>query len=130
LSGTVREIVTELDRKYLSWFFGEVWRPRTEKYQYTGWPLADIINKHNPEGVIDVGWGYNQFKERIPNIIGIDPYNNQAEYMVDILDYKVEPERYDGVICLGSVNFNSQADIEARVAQCVHLSSRGARPIS
>ena len=125
--GTVKSVVAELDRKYLSWFFGEVWRPRTEKYQYTGWPLVDLVNKHNPASVLDVGCGYNQFKERIPNLTGIDPYNNQADYMVDILDYRVEPESYDAVICLGSINFNSQEDIEARVAQCVHLASPGAR---
>jgi len=127
LSGTVKECVAELDRKYLAWFFGEVWRPRTERYQYTGWPLVDMIKKHNPHQVLDVGCGYNQFKERIPNLTGIDPYNNQADYMVDILDYSVEPESYDALICLGSVNFNSQEDIESRVAQCVRLTAPGGR---
>jgi SAM-dependent methyltransferase len=121
LVGTVKQVVAELDRKYLHWFFGEVWRPRTEKYQYTGWPLVDMINKHNPGKVLDVGCGYNQFKERISNLIGIDPYNNQADYMVDILDFKIEPEIYDAIIALGSINFNSQADIEGRVQRCVEL---------
>ena len=126
-SGTVKDVVAELDRKYLHWFFGEVWRPRTEKYQYTGWPLVDMVNKHNPASVLDVGCGYNQFKERIPNLTGIDPYNNCADYMVDILDYRVEPESYDAIICLGSINFNSQEDIESRIARCVELLSSDGR---
>lgn len=125
--GTVKECVADLDIKYLSWFFGEVWRPRTEKYQYTGWPLVDMIKKHNPARVLDVGCGYNQFKERISNLTGIDPYNNQADYMVDILDYNVEPGSYDALICLGSINFNGQEDIESRVAQCVQLTAPGGR---
>ena len=125
--GTVKQVVAELDRKYLSWFFGEVWRPHTEKYQYTGWPLVDTVNKHKPNAVLDVGCGYNQFKERIPNLIGIDPYNNQADYMVDILDYKVEPASYEAIICLGSINFNSQEDIESRIARCVELLAPGGR---
>ena len=120
-SGTVKDVVVELDRKYLHWFFGEVWRPRTERYQYTGWPLVDMITKYHPESVLDVGCGYNQFKERIPNLTGIDPYNNQADYMVDILDYRIEPDSYKAIICLGSINFNSQEDIESRIARCVDL---------
>jgi cyclopropane fatty-acyl-phospholipid synthase-like methyltransferase len=89
--------------------------------------LVDSINKHKPKAVLDVGCGYNQFKERIPNLTGIDPYNNCADYMVDILDYKIEPESYDAIIALGSINFNSQEDIEARVSQCVNLLSSSGR---
>lgn len=126
-TGTVKDVVADLDRQYLHWFFGEVWRPRTEKYQYTGWPLVDIVNKHNPAKVLDVGCGYNQFKERIPNLTGIDPYNNQADYMVDIIDYRVEPASYDAIICLGSINFNSQEDIESRIERCVDLLAPGGR---
>lgn len=127
VNGTLVELTQQIDEQYLLWFFGEIWKPKTEKYQYTGWPLVDSINKHKPKAVLDVGCGYNQFKERIPNLTGIDPYNNCADYMVDILDYKIEPESYDAIIALGSINFNSQEDIEARVAQCVNLLSFSGR---
>lgn len=125
--GTVKEIVVELDRQYLSWFFGEVWRPRTERYNFTGWSLVDAVAKHKPQAVLDVGCGYNQFKERIPNLVGIDPYNNQADYMVDILEYKVESQMYDAIICLGSINFNSQSDIEVRIQRCTDLLASNGR---
>lgn len=120
LEGTLADLVKRLDQQYLAWFFSEVWKPRTDRYHYTGWWICDEINKTNPRRVLDVGCGYNPFKGRIQNLVGIDPFNNCADYMVDILDYHV-PERYDHIIALGSINFNSRDDIEQRFAQCAEL---------
>ena len=125
--GTVREIVDNLDRRYLNRFFGEIWKPRTDDYKFTGWQIADEINKMNPTAVLDVGCGYHPFKGRIPNLVGIDPYNNCANYMVDILDYKVKEGTYDAIIALGSINFNSRDDIEERFAHCVKLLKTGGK---
>jgi hypothetical protein len=121
LEGTVAELVDRTDRRYLMWFFGEIWKPRTEQYQWTGYRIAEEICRANPRKVLDVGCGYNPFKGRIPNLIGIDPYNNCADFMVDILDYHVEPASYDHVIALGSINFNSREDIELRFAATINL---------
>ena len=125
--GTVKDIVDDLDRRYLSRFFGEIWKPRTDDYKFTGWQIAEEINKLNPSAVLDVGCGYHPFKGRIPNLVGIDPYNNCADYMVDILDYKVKEETYDAIIALGSINFNSRDDIEERFAQCIKLLKKNGR---
>jgi hypothetical protein len=76
---------------------------------------------------LDVGCGYHPFKGRIQNIVGIDPYNNCADYMVDILDYKVKPGSHDVVIALGSINFNSKDEIEQRFSHCVELLEAGGR---
>lgn len=119
--GTVKGIVDDLDQRYSSRFFGEVWQPKTDVYRYTGWQLAEEIAKLNPRNVLDVGCGYNPFKNRIPNLIGIDPYNNCADYMVDILEYRVRPASHDVIIALGSINFNSREDIELRFGHCVDL---------
>jgi hypothetical protein len=89
--------------------------------------LAEEITRHNPQNVLDVGCGYNQFRGRIPNLTGIDPYNDCADYMVDILDYHVRAGTHDHIICLGSINFNSRQDIEARFARCVDLLASGGR---
>lgn len=126
LSGTVRDLTERTDQRYLAWFFGEVWKPRTDRYHYTGWWICDEINKTNPNRVLDVGCGYNTFKERIQNLVGIDPYNNCADYMVDVLDYMV-PERYDHIIALGSINFNSRSEIEQRFFRCAELLAPGGR---
>lgn len=125
--GSVSSIVEDCDRRYLNRFFGEIWKPRTEDYNYTGWALVEEIAKQNPKSVLDVGCGYHPFKGRIPNIIGIDPYNNCADYMVDILDYKVKSNSIDAIIALGSINFNSKEDIEKRFAHCVNLLAPGGK---
>ena len=67
------------------------------------------------------------FKGRIQNLIGIDPYNNLADYQVDILEYKVKPESHDVIIAMGSINFNSKDEIEARFGHCVDLLTKGGR---
>ena len=122
--GTIKEITHDLSERYINRFFGEIWKPRTNDYDYTGWQLADEVNALNPRSVLDVGCGYHPFKGRIHNLVGIDPYNNCADYMVDILDYV---GRHDVVIALGSINFNSRDEIEARFSRCVDVLDPGGR---
>jgi hypothetical protein len=118
--GILKDIVADLSERYTDRFFREIWKPRTGDYDYTGWELAERIAQQDPQAVLDVGCGYHPFKGRIPNLVGIDPYNNCADYEVDILDYQVNT-RYDHIIALGSINFNSQDEIEARFSHCVDL---------
>jgi hypothetical protein len=59
--------------------------------------------------------------------VGIDPYNNLADYEVDILEYRVAPASHDVVIALGSINFNSRDEIEQRFAHCVNLLKSGGK---
>lgn len=122
--GTLAEITQDLSERYIHRFFAEIWKPRTNDYDYTGWELADEVNRLNPRSVLDVGCGYHPFKGRINNIVGIDPYNNCADYMVDILDYVGS---HDVIIALGSINFNSKDEIEARFARCVNLLDQGGK---
>jgi SAM-dependent methyltransferase len=124
--GTLRSIVEDLGERYILRFFSEIWKPRTGDYEHTGWELAEEINKLNPERVLDVGCGYHPFKGRIKNLVGIDPYNNCADYEVDILEYRVK-HQYDVILALGSINFNSQDEIEARFSHCVNLLKQGGK---
>jgi len=126
-NGTVRTVVDTISERYIKRFFGEIWKPRTDDYDYTGWQLAATIAEQNPKSVLDVGCGYHPFKGRIPNLVGIDPYNNCADYQVDILEYKVKPASHDHIIALGSINFNSREDIEARFSHCVDLLEKGGK---
>jgi len=120
--GTLKDITQDLSERYIHRFFGEIWKPRTNDYDYTGWQLADEINQRNPKSVLDVGCGYHPFKGRINNLTGIDPYNNCADYMVDILEYVGS---HDVIIALGSINFNSRDEIESRFSKCVDLLEQG-----
>jgi len=124
--GTLESIVADLSERYTKRFFGEIWKPRTGDYDYTGWELAEEIAAQNPKAVLDVGCGYHPFKGRIPNLVGIDPYNNCADYEVDILEYKVK-HKHDHILALGSINFNSQDEIEQRFSHCVDLLETGGK---
>ena len=126
-AGSVTDIVNDLSERYTHRFFSEIWKPRTNEYEYTGWQLVEEINRLNPQSVLDVGCGYHPFKGRINNLVGIDPYNNCADYEVDILEYKVKPESHDAILALGSINFNSRNDIEQRFAHCVNLLKTGGK---
>lgn len=126
--GTVLELSDDLDHQYAMRFWGGgVWQPRTDVYQYSGWNIVDEINKIDPKAVLDVGCGYNQFKPRIKNLVGIDRYNNSADYMVDILEYDVEPESYDAVIVFGSINFGTYNDISTRFKKVFDLTAPGGK---
>jgi hypothetical protein len=120
-NGTLADITNDIDKKYSARFWGGIWQPRTEVYQYTGWNIVETINKADPKAVLDVGCGFNQFKARIPNLIGIDAYNNNADYMVDILDYTVPDKTYDHLIVFGSINFGEYSDIEVRMKKVIDL---------
>ena len=122
--GTIKDITATLSEQYIHRFFAEIWKPRTNEYDYSGWQLVEEINKLNPRSVLDVGCGYHPFKGRIHNLVGIDPYNDCADYMVDILDYVGS---HDVVVALGSINFNDRTEIEARFAKCVALLDKGGR---
>ena len=128
LQGTLAEITTDIDEQYSARFWGGgVWQPRTDVYQYTGWGIVAEINKRDPKAVLDVGCGYNQFKPRIKNLVGIDKFNNSADYMVDILEYNVEPETYDAVIVFGSINFGDYSDVSARFRKVFELTAPGGK---
>ena len=124
--GSIGDIVDDIDYRYLKRFFGSIWKPRTEEFGFTGWGIVDEVNSHNPRSVLDVGCGFNQFKEKIPNLIGIDPFNPNADYMLDILDSDTD-DRYDAILVFGSINFNDYADIDARIFQVVKLLAQGGR---
>jgi hypothetical protein len=124
--GTLCKIVDDLSERYILRFFSEIWKPRTNDYDYTGWALVEEINAQNPKAVLDVGCGYHPFKGRIQNLVGIDPYNNCADFEVDILDYKVN-HKHDHILALGSINFNSQDEIEARFSHCVDILEQGGK---
>lgn len=125
--GTLQNIVADLSERYTHRFFAEIWKPRIGDYNHSGWVLAKSITAQDPKNVLDVGCGYHPFKGRIPNLIGIDPYNNCADYEVDILDYRVAPGTHDHIMALGSINFNSRADIEQRFGHCVDLLASGGK---
>ena len=99
VSGTIAELTDKIDNAVLAKYFGEIWQPRTKKFKYSGLKLVDEINALKPRSVLDLGCGYNEFKGQIKNLIGIDPYNKNADHQMHILDYKPN-KKFDVVIVL------------------------------
>ena len=117
---TIEEYVEAIDNACLHNYFSKYWQNDMKKWKYSGFALIDEVNALKPRAVLDVGCGYNEFKGKIHNLIGIDPYNNLADHEVGTLEYRTD-QRFDVILCLGSVNFGSKEKIIAEVSRCVSL---------
>ena len=104
----VGELVDRIDDKILDNYFRNHWQGEMAKYKYSGPALIGEVNALKPRKVLDIGCGYHEFKGKIDNLIGIDPYNNKADIEVKLLDYHPQ-ERYDATLALGSINFGSRS---------------------
>jgi len=108
----------------LNKYFAETWQSKLNQYKYSGLALIDKVRPG--ETVIDVGCGRNEFRERIPNLIGIDPAFNQADYQTTIEDFQTE-QRFDVAFCLGSINFGDKLTIMNQIACVVNCLKPTAR---
>jgi len=104
-----------MNQEDLNNYFSTVWKSNLDQYQYSGWTIADKIQSN--EQVLDVGCGFNEFKSRILNLIGIDPANDRADYRVSIEEFNTA-DRFDVALCLGSINFGNKLTIMNQIA-CV-----------
>jgi len=121
----IGELVERIDDKVLDKYFRNVWHGEMSKYKYSGPALINEINSLKPRRVLDIGCGYHEFKGKIDNIVGIDPYNSNADYEVKLLDYHPK-EKFDAVLALGSINFGSTDKIYAELEHAVSLCNPGA----
>lgn len=117
---TIEQYVEAIDDACLHKYFSKYWQNDMKKWKYSGVQLIDEVNAPKPRAVLDVGCGYNEFKGRIDNLVGIDPYNDKADLQVSTLEYKTD-NKYDVILCLGSVNFGDRDKIIAEVGRCVNL---------
>lgn len=126
-NGRVVDVVERIDQEHTKNFFKKdgSWFPRTDDFEFSGWGVVDRINALDPSAVLDVGCGYNLFKDRVANLTGIDKYNSSADFMVDIMEYDVPERSYDVAIVFGSVNFGSAEDIRAQMRKVVSLVKPG-----
>jgi len=121
-SNNITEIADVVDDAVLEQYFSQVWQPETKKFKYSGLSIIDEVNAMRPREVIDIGCGYNEFKGKIDNLTGIDPYNNRADIKTSVIDYKTDT-KYDVAICLGSINFGSTDKIIEELTAVVNLTS-------
>ena len=121
---TLEAFSEAIDNASLHRYFSKHWQNDMKKWKYSGVQLIDEVNNLKPRAVLDVGCGYNEFKGKINNLIGIDPYNDNADFKLGTLEYNTD-QKFDVILCLGSVNFGSKDKIIAEVAKCVNLLAKG-----
>lgn len=117
---STEEYVQYIDNQCLNAYFSKIWQPDMKKWKYSGLKLIDEVNDLDPRSVLDVGCGYNEFKGKISNLTGIDPYNDRADHKLSIMDFKPN-QKFDVILCLGSINFGSSEKITAEIAKAVLL---------
>jgi len=105
-------------------YFAYHWQADMKKWKHSGLQLIDQVNDLNPRAVLDVGCGYNEFRGKIKNLIGIDPYNDRADYQVDLMSYTPQ-KKFDIILALGSINFGGRNKIIAEVSKCVNMLEPG-----
>ena len=117
---TLGQYADVIDDACLHRYFSKYWHNDMKKWKHSGLQLIDEVNNLKPRAVLDVGCGYNEFKNKINNLIGIDPYNDKADIKVSVMEYKTA-QKFDVLLCLGSVNFGSKEKILSEVGKCVNL---------
>ena len=109
-----------MTQENLNNYFSTIWRSNLDQYKYSGWALIDKV-KHD-ELVLDVGCGFNEFKSRIPNLVGVDPANDLADIKLPIEFFAADnsnQNKFDVAFCLGSINFGNENTILLQIASVI-----------
>ena len=113
--------MNEMETKY----FKDSWKPDYSKFNYSGWKLLSQFRSRDK--ILDIGCGYNLFKERLGDkIYGIDPANDMADEVVSWEDF-VPKQEFNVYLCLGSLNFGTEQQVEAQVKKLADLTKKGDR---
>jgi len=122
----IDQLTYNIEEAIMNKYFSEIWQPKLKKFKFSGLKLIDEVNALNPRAVLDVGCGYNEFKGKINNLIGIDPYNSHADIQIKIEDYNTI-EKFDVILCLGSINFGTHDKIVKELQVCKNLLADGGK---
>lgn len=115
---SIVELSYEISQAVLKKYYTETWKPQTQTYIHSGFGIADEINALEPTSVVDIGCGYNEFKDKINNLIGVDAFNEHADIISSTVDYNPE-NKHDIAICFDSVNFGSADNVFFELAHIV-----------
>lgn len=99
------------DAHLKSFFAPATWRPSMDRFPLSGYALVDAVNALAPGVVVDVGCGFNHFKGKIRNLVGIDLVNDAADLVCDLHAAPFADASVDVALALGSINFGTAGDI-------------------
>ncbi len=107
------------DSAFMAFFSDRNWRQSIDRFRLSGMNLVDEINALHPRVVVDVGCGFNPFKNKIRNLVGIDIANHSADIVCDLMDAPFAADSVDVALALGSINFGAMEDVSAALAKVV-----------
>lgn len=96
-------------------FSPDRWHSPMAEFERSGYALASEVNAMSPRFVIDAGCGYNLFKGKIGNLIGIDLVNPAADLVCDIEEAPIRAASIDVILALGAINYGGQQLIERQL---------------
>ena len=103
--------------------FQKNWQPRSNfPYKYSGIRLTRIIPKE--AHILDIGCGHNLFKEYFPNLYGIDITYDQADKVIDWLDYTPH-KNFDVYLALGVFHYGTQEYVEKNIQHLSNVTKTG-----
>jgi hypothetical protein len=95
------------------------------KWKIRGKNLIEKIKKMQQQNqnlsILDLGCGYNLYKDHLANVTGVDPYIEVADYVCRIQDFE-PPKKYDIIICFGPMNwytFDEQVRNMRKIKECL-----------
>lgn len=121
----LKDLVGEIDAQYTrNYFVSEsgTYNQLIEVADFEGKPFTQIEHKWKIRGknlisrikalqetrpeltILDLGCGYNLYKQHLKNVTGVDPYIESADYVCRIQDFD-PPQKYDVIICFGPMNW-------------------------
>ena len=89
--------------------------------------VDSLIEKNPNWKILDIGCGYNLFKEKLGDRLwGIDPANDKADEIVSLENYT--PQRdFNVYFILGALNFGDQKEIEIQLQKLEDITKTGDR---
>tara|TARA_R110000868_G_scaffold308586_1_gene570064 strand:+ start:2827 stop:3531 length:705 start_codon:yes stop_codon:yes gene_type:complete len=121
---TLQEFCEAMHVKYISRYFSGVWKSK-HGYPESGRYLIKFANMQKPKSVLDVGCGDNYYKDKVQNLVGLDPYHSKADIKKTLEEF--EPKKqYDQVLALGSLNFGiDEKHIKSMFKKIVDMTKPG-----
>ncbi len=108
--------------KEVKTYFTKHWKSRLDEFEYSGWKLLDVIPKD--AHILDIGCGNNEFKSHFPNLYGIDIYNEQADQVIDFIDYTPHKD-FSHFLALGSLHFGTKKMIDNQIKHLYSITKPG-----
>lgn len=104
----------------------QTYNDHINKYERCGDETIRFVNARKPLVALDLGCGNNVYKPFIPNLVGIDIANVNADINADISKLDYADNSVDAILALGSINFGDESTIRQQLSEVNRVLKPGA----